>query len=101
VTVFRDAYAALPGLARTVRGPVMSATPGKVAVDGVADFPDGRFFALRFLQARDPGLTGRPFRARYCPDAAWLTDLQPGPGTPADIAAAVSGTAWPARPRSG
>ncbi|MCK7622627.1 lysine 2,3-aminomutase [Streptomyces sp. RS10V-4] len=92
--IFADAYRTLPGLARTVRGPVMSATPGKVVVDGVEDTPDGSYFRLRMLQARDPLLVGRPFRARYSATAAWLDDLELDPATPADLAAAVrAGTA--------
>ena len=35
--IFRDAYTRVSGLARTVRGPVMSAHPGKVQVDGIAE----------------------------------------------------------------
>ncbi|MFI1966485.1 KamA family radical SAM protein [Streptomyces pathocidini] len=89
--IFRAAYRTLPGLARTVRGPVMSATPGKVAVDGVEESPRGRFFQLRLLQARDPSLVGRPFRARYSATAAWLDELEACPETPADLAAAVFG----------
>jgi len=92
VTIFQDAYRALPGLARTVRGPVMSATPGKVAVDGLAHTPEGSHFQLRMLQARDPQLVGRSFRARYSPDAAWLDDLELDPDTPSDLAAAINGT---------
>ncbi|MEV5434306.1 lysine 2,3-aminomutase [Streptomyces sp. NPDC052701] len=91
VTIFQDAYRALPGLARTVRGPVMSATPGKVAVDGVVDTPQGRQFQLRMLQARDPRLVGRSFRARYSPDAAWVDALELDPDTPSDLVAAVNG----------
>ncbi len=94
--LFRTAYQDLPGLARTVRGPVMSATPGKVTVDGVTDGPDGRFFQLRFLQARNPALIGRPFRARYSATAAWLDELELDPAAPADIAAAVRPTGRPA-----
>ncbi|MEU9624892.1 MULTISPECIES: lysine 2,3-aminomutase [unclassified Streptomyces] len=89
-SIFREAYRNLPGLARTVRGPVMSTTAGKVVVDGVEQGPEGRFFQLRFLQARDPALVGRPFRAHYRADAAWLDELEPAPGTPADLAAAVT-----------
>ncbi|KAB8161579.1 lysine 2,3-aminomutase [Streptomyces sp. 3MP-14] len=91
--VFRSAYRTLPGLARTVRGPVMSATPGKVVVDGVEETTGGRYFQLRMLQAREPALVGRPFRARYSTTAAWLDELEPAPETPADIAAAVWGRA--------
>jgi len=67
----------------------MSATPGKVVVDGVSETPQGRFFQLRLLQARDPSLVGRPFRAHYSTSAAWLDQLDIDPSTPADIAAAV------------
>jgi L-lysine 2,3-aminomutase len=84
-TVFAEAYRTLPGLARTVRGPVMSATPGKVVVDGV----EGGYFRLRLLQARDPHLVGRPFRAHYSPTAAWFDDLRLAEDTPTDIAQAV------------
>jgi KamA family protein len=75
--IFRDAYANVSGLCRTVRGPSMSATPGKVCVDGVAEVAGLRVFVLRMLQARDPGLVGRPFFARFDPRATWLTDLEP------------------------
>jgi L-lysine 2,3-aminomutase len=91
VEIFHAAYRQLPGLARTVRGPVMSATPGKTVVDGVESGPGGRFFHLRFLQARNPALVGRPFKARYSTDAGWLTDLELAPDVPADIRSAVQG----------
>lgn len=78
--IFSDAYRTLPGLARTVRGPVMSATPGKVVVDGIARIGDQRVFCLRFLQARDPAWVGRPFFARYDRDATWLDELRPAGG---------------------
>ncbi|MEU7991186.1 lysine 2,3-aminomutase [Streptosporangium canum] len=75
--IFRDAYASVSGLCRTVRGPSMSATPGKVCVDGVAEIAGQKVFVLHLIQARDPELVGRPFFARYDPTAAWLTDLRP------------------------
>lgn len=78
--IFREAYCQVSGLARTVRGPVMSATPGKVCVDGVAELAGEQVFVLRMLQARDPALVGRPFFAAYDPAAIWLTDLKPALG---------------------
>ncbi|MFD1939131.1 MULTISPECIES: KamA family radical SAM protein [Nonomuraea] len=75
--VFRDAYASVSGLCRTVRGPSMSATPGKVCVDGVTEIAGQKVFVLHLIQSRDPSLVGRPFFARYDPQAAWLTDLRP------------------------
>lgn len=89
--IYRDAYRTLPGLARTVRGPVMSATPGKVAVDGIVDLGDERVLALRMLNARDPELIGQPFFARYSDTAAWLDELEPHPLTPPAIAEAAWG----------
>ncbi|WBB78732.1 lysine 2,3-aminomutase [Micromonospora sp. WMMD882] len=89
VEIFHAAYRTLPGLARTVRGPVMSTTPGKVVVDGVESGPNGRYFLLRLLQARNPALVGRPFRAHYDTSAAWLSDLELAPDVPQDIRQAV------------
>jgi KamA family protein len=78
--IFRDAYSSVSGLSRTVRGPSMSATPGKVVVDGVATIAGEEVFALRFLQARRPEWVGRPFFARYDPKATWLDQLRPAMG---------------------
>jgi KamA family protein len=93
--VFRDAYRSVSGLARTVRGPSMSATPGKVCVDGITDVAGEQVFVLHMIQARDPSLVGKPFFARYNPDATWLSDLEPafadrfpfdpGPGSVPDL----------------
>lgn len=75
--VFQGAYRKLSGLGRSVRGPVMSATPGKVLVHGVADVENQRAFVLSFLQARNPEWVGKPFFAQYDPEATWFYDLKP------------------------
>jgi len=75
--IYRDALSSVTGLARTARGPSMSATRGKVVVDGLTEIAGHRAIALRYLQARDPQLVGRPFFARFDPRATWVTDLQP------------------------
>jgi KamA family protein len=75
--IFRDAYSSVSGLCRTVRGPSMSATPGKVCIDGVTEIAGERVFALHMIQARDPSLVGTPFFARFDPGAVWLSDLRP------------------------
>lgn len=75
--IFREAYASVSGLCRTVRGPSMSATPGKVCVDGVTEIAGQKVFVLHLIQSRDASLVGRPFFAHYDPRAAWLTDLRP------------------------
>ncbi|MEV5747978.1 lysine 2,3-aminomutase [Actinoallomurus sp. NPDC052308] len=78
--VFRDAYKNTSGLCRTVRGPSMSATPGKVCVDGVVEIGGEKLFMLHFIQCRDPEFVNRPFFAKYDPEAVWLTDLRPAFG---------------------
>lgn len=78
--VYRDALAGVSGLERTARGPVMSASPGKVIIDGIADIAGERVFCCRFLQARNPDWVGRPFFARYDDTAMWFDDLRPALG---------------------
>ncbi|WP_405749580.1 lysine 2,3-aminomutase [Streptomyces sp. NBC_01411] len=96
VRIFGDAYRRLPGLARTVRGPVMSAAAGKVVVDGTVGSGQARLFQLRALQARDPALVGRPFHAHYSERAAWLDELQPADTVPPDLREAFGTAAGPA-----
>ena len=78
--IFREAWSQTSGLGRTVKGPVMSATPGKVLVDGVTEVAGRRVFVLRYVQARDPGLVGRPFFAEFDPEATWFDQLVPAFG---------------------
>jgi len=75
--IFRDAYRSVTGLARTVRGPSMSATPGKICVDGITRIAGEQVFVLHMIQARDPELVGKPFFAQFDPDATWISDLRP------------------------
>ena len=58
----------------------MSASPGKVVVDGVTKIRDEKVFVLKLLQGRNPDWVGRPFFAKYDPEASWLDDLQPAFG---------------------
>ena len=78
--VFRSAIQQVSGLGRTVRGPSMSATPGKVEVLGVQEVAGEKVFVLRFLQGRDPDWVGQPFFARFDPQATWLDQLEPAFG---------------------
>lgn len=78
--IFRDAYKQVSGICRTVRGPSMSAAPGKVQVVGISEVNGEKVFVLNFLQGRDPGWVGHPFFAKYDPDAIWLDDLHPAFG---------------------
>ncbi len=78
--IFRNAYQQVSGLCRTVRGPSMSATPGKVQILGVSDIANKKVITLRFLQGRNPDWVGRPFFAEYDDKATWLNELKPAFG---------------------
>ncbi|MDD9867495.1 MAG: hypothetical protein OXS32_14215 [Verrucomicrobiales bacterium] len=78
--VFTEAYSQVSGLCRTVRGPSMSASPGKVLVDGITEVGGEKVFALKFLQGRDPSWVNRLFFAQYDPKATWLDGLKPAFG---------------------
>lgn len=78
--IFRNAYQRVSGVCRTVRGPSMSATPGKVQILGVGDVQGKKVITLRFLQGRNPDWVARPFFAEYDDKAAWLSDLKPAFG---------------------
>jgi KamA family protein len=79
--VYTDAIRGVSGLARTARGPVMSAAPGKVLIDGVADIGGTEVFSLRLLQARDARQVGLQFFAHHDPTAEWFDDLRPALGS--------------------
>ncbi|MCB9884069.1 MAG: lysine 2,3-aminomutase [Planctomycetes bacterium] len=78
--IFSTAYRRVSGLGRTVRGPSMSATPGKVLVDGVTEIRGEKVFVLKFIQARDPSWVNQVFFARYDEKATWLDGLRPAFG---------------------
>ena len=78
--VFREAYQRVSGLCRTVRGPTMSATPGKVQIIGVTEIQGEKVFVLSFIQGRDSEWVERPFFAQYNKTATWLHDLKPAFG---------------------
>lgn len=78
--IFREAYSHVSGLARTVRGPSMSAHPGKVEVMGVVEVKGVNVISLRMLQARNPDWAHRPFFAQYDSEATWLDELRPAFG---------------------
>ncbi|MFB5631654.1 MAG: KamA family radical SAM protein, partial [Nitrosopumilaceae archaeon] len=78
--IFRNAYKQVTGLARTVRGPSMSATPGKIQVLGVSEIDGKKIITLRFLQGRNPEWVQIPFFAKYDENAIWIDDLKPAFG---------------------
>lgn len=75
--IFRNAYQKVSGVCRTVRGPSMSCTPGKIQILGISEIKGEKIFVLRMLQGRNPDWVGRPFFAKYDKKAIWLDDLKP------------------------
>ncbi len=75
--IYKDAISKVSGLARTVRGPSMSATPGKVAVVGVSEINGEKVFVLNMLQAKNPELVDIPFFAKFDEKATWIDELKP------------------------
>lgn len=78
--IYREAMQRVSGLARTARGPSMSASPGKVEIQGVTEIAGEKVIALRFIQGRNPDWVQRPFFARYDEQATWLDHLRPAFG---------------------
>lgn len=78
--IFRKAYSSVSGIARTVRGPSMSAHPGKVQVMGITEVKGEKVFVLEFIQCRNADLVRIPFFAEYDAKATWLDQLKPAFG---------------------
>ena len=78
--IFNEAYQQVSGIGRTVRGPSMSAGPGKVRIVGITEVKGEKVFVLEFLQGRNPSWVGKPFVAAFDARAQWLDDLVPAFG---------------------
>lgn len=78
--IYNEAVSSVSGLGRTVRGPSMSAGPGKVHVVGRSTIGNQDVFVLRFLQSRNPAWSKQLFYAKFDPQATWLDDLEPAWG---------------------
>ncbi|MCF6270168.1 MAG: lysine 2,3-aminomutase [Melioribacteraceae bacterium] len=78
--IYKEAFQQISGLQRTARGPVMSATPGKVVIEGVTKINGEKVFVLSMLQARNPNWVKQPFFAKYDETSTWLEQLTPAFG---------------------
>lgn len=78
--IFNGAYREVSGICRTVRGPSMSAGPGKIQVAGTATVNGEKVYVMNFIQGRVPEWVGQPFFAKYDPNAQWIDDLEPAFG---------------------
>ncbi len=75
--IFTQAFQKVSGLGRTVRGPSMSAFPGKVHILGVREVGGEKAFILEYLQCRRSELVRQPFFAKFDPQATWFDMLEP------------------------
>jgi KamA family protein len=75
--IYREAIQKVSGLARTARGPSMSAAPGKVEIQGITEIDGEKVFVFRFIQARDSSWVQQPFFAKYDEKATWFDQLKP------------------------
>ncbi|MBN1651452.1 MAG: lysine 2,3-aminomutase [Bacteroidales bacterium] len=78
--IYKDAYRQVSGIARTVRGPSMSAHPGKIEIVGPTTIDGDEVLTLNFIQGRNSDWVKRPFFAEYDEKAKWLDDLKPAFG---------------------
>jgi hypothetical protein len=58
----------------------MSAMPGKVMIEGVAEINGQKVFVLNFLQGRNPDWVKKPFFAKYDETSTWFNQLTPAFG---------------------
>ncbi|ACF46192.1 MAG: lysine 2,3-aminomutase [Prosthecochloris sp.] len=81
LNIFNTAYRKMSGLGRTVRGPSMSCSPGKIIVEDITEIDEKKVFVLKFTQSRDPEWTNQLFFAEYDESASWIDDLKPAFGS--------------------
>lgn len=74
--IYRETAMQLSGLSHTLRGPVMSSTPGKVMIEDVVEVGGERYFALKLLQARTRTEGNRLMFAKYDEEACWFDQLE-------------------------
>lgn len=80
LSIYDEAIRGVGGLARTARGPVMSAAPGKICLDGIVELGGTRWFVTRMLQARDRSRVGTITLYAHDAQALWIDRLIPMAG---------------------
>jgi hypothetical protein len=58
----------------------MSASPGKILMEGVAEVGGEQVMVLKFIQGRNPEWVNQVFFAAYDAKAHWIDDLKPAFG---------------------
>ncbi len=78
--IYRKAFSQVSGLARTVRGPSMSALHGKIKIDGIPEINQKKYISMSFIQGRSSDWVKKPFFAEYNENACWIDELKPAFG---------------------
>ena len=73
--IYKEAYNQVTGLARTVRGPSMSTSPGKVMILDTLEINNKKYFVMEFIQARNKQNVGKLFFVDYDENAVWYDHL--------------------------
>lgn len=75
--IYQEAIKNSGSFAKTVTGPVMSASKGKVQILGIIKNPsDGKkYFMMQYVRHRDYRMTFAPFFMHYDPKATWVDQL--------------------------
>ncbi|ASB48078.1 KamA family radical SAM protein [Alkalitalea saponilacus] len=75
--LYRNAIRESGSFAKTITGPVMSASKGKAHIMGVMDNPvDGeKYFMMQYVRHRDYKQTYKPFFMEYDEKATWIDQL--------------------------
>ncbi len=76
--IYQEAIKNTGSFAKTVTGPVMSASKGKVQILGITKNPiDGKkYFMMQYVRNRDYRMTFSPFFMHYDPKATWVDQLK-------------------------
>lgn len=79
--MYQNAIRETGSFSKTVTGPVMSASKGKVQIMGIVDNPvDGnKYFMMQYVRHRDYRKTFRPFFMEFDPQATWVDQLNEVP----------------------
>ena len=78
--IFKKAFSQVSGLARTVRGPSMSARHGKIKIDGIPEINGKKYISMSFIQGRSADWVKKPFFAEFDENARWIDELKPAFG---------------------
>ncbi|WP_197910420.1 KamA family radical SAM protein [Desulfosarcina ovata] len=78
--IFRKAFSNVSGMARTVRGPSMSARHGKIKIDGIPEINGKKYIAMSIIQGRSANWVKKPFFAEFDESARWIDELRPAFG---------------------